>query len=97
MAKTLLYTVHLSRHAKGMVKGPVPAVPAKGILFDLSPDGAQVVPDMAAIAQCLPARYRKAMANAALSQINGRDGFHISLYGSRHRYLNTVYCLPTLV
>lgn len=93
MAKRL-YTLHLSTHKAGMVKGPVDTVAPVGVLFDLDDNGNQVVPDRDAVAQCLPHFYRKPFARAGLSQVSGREGFYYTLYNSRGAYLNTVYAVP---
>lgn len=90
-----LYTLHLSRHVKGMVKGPVTTEAPKGTLFDIEPHtNALVVPNKAAVTECLPACYRKAFDRAGLSQLSGREGFHWTLRSSRGQYLNTLYAVP---
>ena len=92
----VLYTVALSRHVRGCVKGPVGAVPANGLLFDVdAATGELVVPDIGAVKECLPACYRAAFdRSAALSQTKGRYGFHVTLYSSRGRWLNVIYLMP---
>jgi hypothetical protein len=90
---TRLYAIHLSRHVKGCVKGPAPAVPAQGILCDITPQGF-VVPDRAAVSQCLPPQYRKAFARSGMSQTRGNEGtYHWDLHDTRGRYFNTVYAI----
>lgn len=92
-----LYAIHLGRHVKGCVKGPVSAVPAKGFLFHVAPDGSHVVPDFASIRKCLPAQYRKAFDKSALSRLSCQSGnettFHYHLHDTRGRYFNTVYAI----
>lgn len=91
---TRLYALHLSRHVKGMVKGPVRTQPPAGALFDIAPSGDMVVPCKDAVRACLPACYRKAFDRAGLSQISGQSGFHWTLRDVRGRYINTVYAIP---
>jgi hypothetical protein len=91
-----VYTLHLSRHVKGMTKGPVRAAPATGVVFDFCEEtGAAISPCRASVRACLPACYRKAFDRSLrLSQFSGKRGVHIALYGSRGRYLNTIYAVP---
>lgn len=89
-----LYALHLSRHIRGMVKGPVKTMHPIGVLFDVDKQGNTVVPDKSSVRDCLPACYRKAFDRASLSQISGQEGFHWRLRGHDGKYLNTVYAIP---
>jgi hypothetical protein len=92
---TILYTLGLSRHVRGMVKGPVPAVPAAiaGHLMN----GDIVRPDVDAVRNCLPACYRKAFDRAGgtfwFSSENEAPAY-MTLHDTRGRYLNTLYAQP---
>lgn len=89
-----LYALHLSRHIRGMAKGPVNTMQPIGIVFELDTEGNQVVPDPDSVWDCLPVCYRKAFRKAGLSQIRNVPGFHWTLRGHNGKYLNTVYAIP---
>lgn len=92
-----LYTLSLSRHVRGMVKGPVKAVPSVIAGHYRYEENDIVKPDPDAIRACLPACYR-----AAWDRSNGVIGFpsdndkpaHVALYSTRGKWLNTLYCQP---
>jgi len=99
-----LWALHLSRHVRGMVKGPVKSVPAMyaGHLCKATRD--LVKPDSDAIASCLPANYRKAWARSGGNfwfthtesdqNVHGRGAVYITLRNARGRYMNTLYAIP---
>lgn len=93
-----LYILNLSRHIRGMAKGPVKAIPAMyaGHLCDET--GQLVKPDMEEIRECLPACYRKAFdrsgGNLWYSSRGNNYPASLELRGSRGQYLNTIYAQP---
>lgn len=97
---TLLFTLSLSRHVAGMVKGPAKAAEQGivGYYIGYYVDGKPYAPDAAAVRACLPACYRK-----AFDRTNGKFWFpkpddggpgFLSLCTARGRYLNTIYAQP---
>jgi len=93
----MLYHLHLSRHVKGMVKGPVHAVPRGiGYVCDYDENGDAVWPDNKAVRECLPACYRKAFDRSSPSMYSNSKGIHFTLYDTRNKYINTIYCIPNI-
>jgi hypothetical protein len=92
-----LYSLHLSRHVPGMVKGPVKSHSLglfDGLIGDLDDSGNLVTPDASSVRECLPHYYRKAFDRANKSQIRGECGVFWTLRSAKGKYLNTVYALP---
>ena len=94
-----LFTLHLSRHVRGMVKGPVKARPSVTSYGGLWREAEQdfMRPDYDAIRECLPAQYRKAYFRSGMRFWFPKEGAgpaHLALYGSRGQYLNTIYAQP---
>lgn len=99
-----LFALHLSRHVRGMVKGPVHAVPAMyaGVLCSETKE--IVKPDAAAMRECLPACYRAAFDRTqgnlwfsndeASDAVHGKRAAYVALRSSRGKYLNTLYAIP---
>lgn len=82
-----LYTMLLSTHKPGMVKGPVKAVMG----------GLREWPDMAAARECLPHYYRKAFDRAGTFWADKSDDkrpLYMTLRDTRGKYLNTLYAQP---
>lgn len=93
---TLLFALYLSRHVRGMVKGPVKATEC-GIVGHYV-DGKPYKPDQESVRNCLPVCYRAAFerSQATWWWPNGQpDGSaYCTLRDSRGRYLNTIYAIP---
>jgi hypothetical protein len=93
-----LYTIHLSKHTRGMVKGPVKAIPAVYAGHLCKDTNYIVKPDPEAIRECLPAYYRKAFDRTGgsfwFSSRGNNCPASLELRGSRGQYLNTIYAQP---
>ena len=90
-----LFAMHLGRHVRGMVKGPVKAAPAAyaGHLCAETKD--IVKPDPDAVRACLPACYRKAWDRSGGTFWYGAGRTpHLTLRNSRGKFLNTLYAIP---
>lgn len=90
-----LYSIHLSTHKSGHVKGPVKAVrPAFAGHYRKVEDDI-LAPDLAAVRECLPYYYRKAFDRAGNPWFPQDDSpAYVTLRDTRGRYLNTVYMQP---
>lgn len=95
-----LWTLHLSRHVAGMVKGPVASLPSVYAGRWSSAERDLVRPDPDAIRACLPYRYRAAWDRTGGSlwhpdsHVTGWGASHVTLHDSRGKVLNTLYAVP---
>lgn len=95
----LLWKLHLSRHVRGMVHGPVQSRPAMLSGFLCQETGEIMRPDPASVAKCLPACYRKAFDRSGGRFWHSRDDnankpATLPLYDRKGKYLNTIYAFP---
>lgn len=95
----LLWKLHLSRHVRGMVQGPVQSRPAMLSGFLCQETGEIMRPDPASVAECLPSFYRLAYARTGGGFWHPKDNHDgkiasLVLYSSKGKYLNTIYAFP---
>lgn len=88
MAQIRLWHLHLGRHVRGMVRGPVKD---SAVLPD--------APDTDSTRECLPHFYRAAFERArrgGWSRVQRDSIVSLALYSSRGHQLNTLYAIPAI-